>query len=165
MDPQSVLVLAAELGVGIAGFSSIAAALGSRTSSAQREVRRAQVVLLVGASLAVSFFAYLPMVLALALPESLSFWRVASTLYAAWHIFILIRFVLRNLASRQTATRFRWFTAFTIAIAVSLNIYNVVLAGVGWPYLASLACGLLVAGTSFIQLIGSVVGPVEQMQE
>ena len=74
MDPQEVLSLAAELGIGLAGFSSISAALKARRPTGEARFQKARVNTLVYSSLGVAFFAYLPMVLGVALEDHGGVW-------------------------------------------------------------------------------------------
>jgi len=159
VNPQDVLVLAAELGIGLAGFSSLSAALKSRGSKNHTRYQRARVNTLVFSSLGVALFAYVPMVLALALDDPGIPWQITSAIYGLWQLGGLIEH-LRSVPAFRDQPDFSpgqvSIAAVAFALSIALNLYNVTIAATAWPLLASLACGLVVAGSRFMQLVASL---------
>ena len=159
MESQDVLVLAAELGIGLAGFASLSAALRARVTDDRNRFQRARVSTLVITSLGVSFMAFLPMVLSLALADDRLLWRLVSALCGTWHLLTLIEH-LRSVADFRTQPDFSPGAAALAAIAfttsIGLNAFNAFSAATSWPFLGALLCALLVAGSRFVQLVDSL---------
>ena len=63
MSSEGILVAIAELAIGIAGFSGVVVALGSRTGERWSPVTRIRMVLLLSVSLSAAMFSLLPLVL------------------------------------------------------------------------------------------------------
>ena len=156
MDPQSVLVLAAELGIGLAGFASVAAALQSRGSGEASRFLRARVNTLVYSSLGVALFGYAPMVLAIALDDPDRTWRISSLVYGTWQGLALadhLRSVPVFRHQPDFSRRQVGVAGAAFGLSIALNAYNFLVAAEAWPYLASLACSLVVAGSRFARLV------------
>ncbi|MEO0436283.1 MAG: hypothetical protein AAF098_05190 [Pseudomonadota bacterium] len=159
MDVQSLLVLLAELGVGIAGFAAVAVAVASQSSGAHSRLQVAQVNTMMFGSLGVVFYALIPMLIALAVPESPAVWKVPSFLYMLSHIIFLVGLLKRIPAWRRFPgydIRYTWFAVCALLVSVGLNFYNVVFLGTGWPFVASLACGLAIPSSRFVQIVESL---------
>ena len=159
MDAQSVLILTAELGIGIAGFAAVAVAVAAQGSGKHSSLQVAQVNTMMFGSLGVVFFAYLPMLISLGMLESSATWRVPSVLYLLWHSGFAYRLARGIPAWREEAgfsVRHTWFAVWALSISMSLNLYNAALPGTSWPYLASLACGLAIPSSRFVQIVGSL---------
>lgn len=159
MDVQSLLVLLAELGVGIAGFAAVAVAVASQSSGAHSRLQVAQVNTMMFGSLGVVFFAMMPMLIALAVPESPAVWKVPSFLYMLSHL-IFVFGLYKGIPLWRTLPgydiRYTWFAVCALFVSIGLNIYNVVHLGAGWPFLASLAVGLAIPSSRFVQIVGSL---------
>lgn len=91
MDPTSTLQLIAQLAVAVAGFSSVVVAYGRRHEQGWTVSDRIRLSLLVGDSLAVMFFALLPLVLQSYRPEPGWTWGLSS---AALGLYVLTRGVM-----------------------------------------------------------------------
>ena len=121
--------------------------------------RRARVSTLIYSSLGVSFFAYLPMVLTIALEDEAIVWRSTSAIYGFWQFLALAAHV-RSYPTFRTQPDFSvgavGLAALAFALSVTLNAYNVIAVAESWPFLASLACALVVAGSRFAQLVDSL---------
>ena len=159
MDVQSILVLIAELGIGIAGFAAVAVAVASQKSVQHSSLHVAQVNTMMFGSLGVVFMALLPMLIALAAPGSSFIWLVPSLLYAIAHLSFAIQLLRRMPTWRHQPGFSMQHTIFAfsaLSMPIGLNTYNLLFAGTSWPYLASLACGLAVPSSRFIQIVGSL---------
>ena len=159
MDVQSLLVLLAELGVGIAGFAAVAVAVASQSSGAHSRLQVAQVNTMMFGSLGVVFFSLMPMLIAMAAPGSPAIWKVPSFLYMLSHIMFIIG-LYKGVSAWRTLpgydVRYTWFAVCALLVSVGLNFYNVLFLGAGWPFLASLACGLAIPSSRFVQIVGSL---------
>lgn len=103
--------------------------------------------------------AVLPMLIALALPGSSYIWLIPSFLYSLAHLTFVIQLVRRLPTWRELPGFSMQHTVFALSalsVSIGLNIYNLLYAGTSWPYLASLACGLAVPSSRFIQIVGSL---------
>lgn len=107
MDTQATLAIAAEIGIGVAGFSSIAAAVLTRSVRELVETRWVQLRTLFVTSLAIVLLAYLPMVLGAGSPSDTATWTVASGVYGAWVLFSIAVFLggFRRLVGVSRRTR------------------------------------------------------------
>ena len=150
MEPQATLAIAAE--VGIAGFSSIAAAVSARFGGDRARISWLQLRMLLQSSFAVVLAAYFPMILAATSLHPSSVWLVASSVYAAWLI-IAIGLALR-LHGLRAFNKVNAALVATLTLAsLAFHLYNVLVAVASWPYLAALACGLSVAFSQFVSLV------------
>ena len=156
MDTQSTLSVAAEVGIGVAGFSSIATAVLSRSNPDQFDTLWVQMRTLLLTSLAVITLAYIPMVLGAAIIREQTLWMLGSGIYAGWVFITLTVFVsgYRKL-SRQSGSK-RVVANVTLVAALTsltLNCANVLVLKQAWPYLAALGCGLIVTFSQFVSLV------------
>ena len=152
MEPQATLATAAEVGIGIAGFSSIAAAIAARPAGGLARTSWLQLRLLLQSSFAVVLAAYLPMVLAATSLNESAIWFAASSAYATWLIFA-IAMALRERGPRRFNTVNGALVATLTLASLAFHLYNVLVAVASWPYLAALACGLSVAFSQFVSLV------------
>lgn len=156
MDTQSTLSIAAEIGIGIAGFSSIASAILSRSVTDDLDANWIQLRTLLQTSFAVTLLAYLPMVLGSAALSEPFTWRIGSSVYALWVAFVILNGhqVLRGLMKSHGVTGgFAIVTGLLGVASLSLNVLNAIFLGEGWPYLAALACGIAIAFILFGLLV------------
>jgi len=156
MDTQSTLSVAAEVGIGVAGFSSIATAVLSRSNPDQFDTLWVQMRTLLLTSLAVITLAYIPMVLGASALEEETLWMLGSGIYAGWVLITLVVFIsgYRKL-SRQSGNK-RVVANVTLVAALTsltLNCSNVLIMKQAWPYLAALGCGLIVTFSQFVSLV------------
>ena len=151
MEPQATLAIAAEVGIGIAGFSSIAAAVSARFGGDRARTSWLQLRMLLQASFAVVLAAYFPMILAATSLHPSSVWLVASSVYATWLIIAFCMALrLRGLRALNTANALAATLTFS---SLAFHLYNVLVAAESWPYLAALACGLSFAFAQFVFLV------------
>lgn len=158
MDTQSTLSMAAEIGIGVAGFSSIATAVLSRTRAEQIETRWVQMRTLLVTSLAVVLLAYLPMVLGASAMSAATIWLIASGIYAAWVFFTVSMFLGGYRALSLQPGHQKYLANVTLVLALTsltLNCINVVVWQQSWPYLAALGCAVLVTFMQFVSLVRS----------
>lgn len=158
MDTQSTLAIAAEAGIGVAGFSSIATAVVSHSRGDQFESGWVQMRTLLVTSLAVVILSYFPMVLSAAeLSRDLT-WAIGSGVYAGWVAFTLITYLggyhtlLNQPGHKKVLANSTLFLALT---SLALNCINVLILRDDWPYLAALGCALLVTFSQFVSLVRS----------
>ena len=168
MDTQSTLSVAAEIGIGVAGFSSIATAVLSHSRGDQIEVSWIQVRTLLLTSLAIVVLSYLPMALSASSLSPESIWFIVSGVYAAWVLGTLIIYLggYRTLSSQ--AGHKRVLANFVLLLALTsltLNCLNVAILRDSWPYLAALGCGILVTFSQFISLVRTFWDAEEPSQE
>lgn len=158
MDTQSTLSVAAEIGIGVAGFSSIATAVLSRSNPDEFESLWVQMRTLLLTSLAVIVLAYFPMVLGASALEEGSLWITGSSIYAVW-VFITLTVFFGGYKELSGQPGHKAVVAnLTLAMALTsltLNCLNVAIFREAWPYLAALGCGLLVTFTQFVSLVRS----------
>jgi len=156
MDTQSTLSIAAEVGIGVAGFSSIATAVLSRSNPDQFDVLWVQMRTLLLTSLAVIMLSYIPMVLGASAIEESTLWMIGSGIYAGWVLITLVVFLggyrklSREAGSKRAVANVTLVSALT---SVTLNIGNILIVKQAWPYLAALGCGLIVTFSQFVSLV------------
>ena len=158
MDTQSTLSIAAEIGIGVAGFSSIATAVLSRSHPDQFDVLWVQMRTLLLTSLAVITLGYIPMVLGASTLREDTVWFIGSALYAVWVFLTLAVFLggYRKLSSQAGSKRIVAHLTLVAALtSLALNCINVVVLREAWPYLAALGCGLLVTFSQFVSFVRS----------
>lgn len=156
MDTQATLAIAAEVGIGIAGFSSIATAILSRDLRDSANVHWVQVRTLLLTSIAVVMLSYLPMVIGLSPLQEDARWVVASSVYIAWTILVIViglRGFAQLLAIRGLTRMLASLTLGLALASVIFNLLNVVSIHKPWPYIAALCCGMLIAFMQFGLLV------------
>lgn len=151
MDPQTTLSTAAEVGIGIAGFSTIAATFAHGRNHANPAATWALLRRLLQSSAIVVLFCYLPMVLSATGIHENHIWRLASCVYIAW--LVLVGFQV------SPNKNIKLITYGFGAVSFGLNIYNVVFVTTAWPYLAALSSGLFIAFANFYTLIRQLIVP------
>ena len=154
MDAQSALAAIAEVAIAIAGFSTIAAAITTRTAADRTLQTWFRFRVLLQVSMSITLLAYLPMVLshAVATPETL--WRICSAIYLAWTVILAI--VTLNDAKAIDAVMVERPTALFAALTIldlALHLGNIVYFHAIWPYLAGLGCGVAIAMVQFFVLL------------
>jgi hypothetical protein len=165
LDTQSTLSIAAEVGIGVAGFASIATAVLSRARADEFEVRWVQVRTLLVTSLAVVVLSYLPMALGASSLSEESIWFFGSGVYATWVLVTLLVYLggYRTLRSQPGHKRFLANLVLLLALtSLTLNGFNIAFIRDDWPYLAALGCGILVTFSQFVSLVRSFWDSDEQ---
>lgn len=156
MDTQATLSVAAEIGIGVAGFSTITAAVLSRSDSEDLTVSWIQLRVLLVTSLAVTLLAYAPMIVGSAVRGDATIWRVCSSLYALWVLLVMLMGIgaLKHLKSASSLIRRSAALSVLLSLtSITLNIVNALYLTTSWPYLTALACGILIAFVQFGLLI------------
>ena len=157
MDVQSTLSIAAEVGIGVAGFSTIAAAVLSRPADEDLTLSWIQLRVLLTTSLGITLFAYAPMVVGVAIQEEALVWRICSSFYALWVLTVMALVSTRTVRPlMSTAGIVRWSVVISFMLgitSVTLNSTNALFLATAWPYLSALACGILIAFVQFGQLV------------
>lgn len=153
----------AEIGIAIAGFSAIAAALRSRVSDAWSEAERLALLSLLETSALVVFFALVPQVLGQILTSEHALWVSSNLMYAAvhsFHYFIQVRRVVPATATGGAPRPVGRATGWTLFLGGILLIgAQVALAAYGdldqlrFIYLLVLTWHSCVAGVMFGTLI------------
>ena len=155
MNPESVLTSVIEVGIGIAGFSGIVAAL-SRTRSDWPEVARVYFSILLLMSISQVAFAFLPMLLATTGFAEEHMWRISSVVWLAWSGAILIVRITQFRRTGSSATPAMGATLLGFVVGFSLQTANVVYFNTAWPYLTTIVGGLLIAFSFFVQLLREI---------
>jgi hypothetical protein len=143
MQGQEALTSIIEVGIGIAGFSSIVVTLSRNHLTEEIKTAFRQIWLQSG--IIISFSA-IPLILATTDVESGSIYVIASFLYGIAMVFGLIFGPARK--------RFRAHPILLIVTIFPLLLfYNAIYLGQAWPYLCILLAGIVMAFLSFYQLI------------
>jgi hypothetical protein len=165
-DPSSLFILA-EIAVAFAGFSSIVAALGQRSTRDHPRLDAFRLRGLLEVSLLVVAFSLVPYAVSSFSPDELIAWRLASGLFfavATWHAFALIARG-RSLAGIRTPAGLR----ITI-IALNLIPLALLVPAAGGIfgdripaiYLLCLLSYLLAGGIAFLRVMVSFIAAVPE---
>lgn len=155
MDGESYLFVLVEAGVALAGFSAIAATLGSKEPHESGTMQRLIVARLVERSLMASLFALLPILLfGLGLSARIV-WLVSSGTLAIYGAFTLTKTLQRRTTVLQLGVRRPLVVLlFLIAIAVImvqvLNAVGAVIAQGLWWYTLGVTWLMVTAGYTFV---------------
>ena len=150
MHWESALTTAAEVGIGIAGFSGVFVAIARRNSGEWSPPQALALEVLLVASGAAIFASLLPfLLLEIGLSPS-STWAAASLVYGLW-LPGIAAFRLRQ-TTRAGASNRSWMVLVTASVAA------LVLANAAWfrtssPYMAAVYWQLFVAFHSFVFLL------------
>ena len=151
---ESVLSSAIEVGIGIAGFSGIVAAISRRSAEEWSAVERIRLNSLLGSSLSAVFLAFLPFILLSAGVPIVLTWQISSAVLGlVLAIVFLIRFGQFKTVGPQIP---RLDAAMFLCMAVgniSLQIANIMVIGADWPFLIGVLGYLGIAATQFIRLL------------
>ena len=156
MEPETVLSAATEVGIAIAGFTGIVAAI-SRTRAAWSPQARVYFSILLGMSVAAVAFALLPMLLSIAGTAETTVWTVSSGLYV---VYVVALSMIRSIQLGRAGIRWQsgpiGVTAGTSAILVTLQLVNVAFLHEPWPHLVAVVVSLLLAFSFFIYLLSEI---------
>lgn len=151
MPPEDVLLMMAQLGVAIAGFSGVASAL---QLSERRTVRRSLLTsILVVSAASVVVWSVVPLVLLTTGIATPRVWQVASLGWAVWQLTILIYRRQQVRAAGFDLPLTLRFVVTLVSFAIALQLWNVLLSGDAWPHLVGVSTSLLVAITTFFILV------------
>ncbi len=153
MSGESFLSGVVEIGIGLAGFAGIIAAVRQRDVSTWDPDQRVLLQMLFTACAAAIFFSLLPFLLGETSLDRESTWRVGSAGLSAW--FLIMPYV-RYRQSRRMGTHYPIARGLLVVLPVILvlQIANT-FYGVGWPYLVGIL-GILANGfLTFLALLFS----------
>ena len=156
MDPQTTLSTAAEVGIGIAGFSTIAATISHGRNNA--DATWALLKRLLQSSAIVVLFCYLPMVLSETGLHENRIWRYSSCVYIAWLVLVIFQGA-SDAAAQNLSKSIKLITYGFGSVSFGLNVYNALFVTTAWPYLAALSSGLFIAFANFYTLIRQLIVP------
>ena len=146
MTAESFLSSTVEIAIGLAGFAGIIAALRQRKITTWEPSHRILLQVLLAASGAAIFFSLLPALLREAGLAAEIIWVYGSGLLIVWLVGITI---YRRKQSSKSGVRNLFFANIMVAWVLSnitLQIVNIFILAVSWPYLFGVF-GLLVNGS------------------
>jgi len=149
MASNDILVLIAELAVGIAGFSSVVVALDVRSVAEWSPLQRRNLRILLQVSAHAILFSLFPLILQRAV-DTPAFWNLALAVHGVAHTVGVSSFLLRPVAGESR-------TAPIIGLTIALASLGV--AALGSPtvaevtYLCALVWDLGIAGMGFAFLV------------
>lgn len=154
---ESVLSSVIEVGIGVAGFSGIVAAISRRSREEWSSVERIRLNSLLGSSFSAIFFSFLPFILLSAGMSIVLTWRTSSAVLGLLLIMVVVvRFRQFKKASsqmsRQETATFVW-----VGGLAALQIVNVVVIEADWPFLVGVLGSLGVATAQFVRLLAKLV--------
>jgi len=146
--PEEFLVLVAPLGVAIAGFSGLVSAFHPQRAWSSAEFVRLQSLVI--ASLAVTFFALVPVVVLFATADQAEVWRIGSAAQLLYLAQIRIR-RLRALhrAGQSWQALAPWYVDVLFYPLLVIDLLNVVLWGTFVPYAAGVVFQLWISSAFF----------------
>jgi hypothetical protein len=149
---EDVLLMTAQLGVAIAGFSSVASALSDRQRAAGSARRRFANSVLVTASISAVVWSVVPLVLLAAEVAAGVVWQISS---AGWVTFqggaAVYRLRETRVLGGAPSLSARIFLA-PLSACVALQLWNGASAAQAWPHLVGVVFSLFVAMVSFFLL-------------
>jgi hypothetical protein len=153
---QDLLIVAAELGVAIAGFTGVISVFGSRSRESWSVIERFRIESLLSASLAAVALALLGLALVAADADGSLVWNVSSIAWLAWALVTQIRLFPRFRKARSEggtiSTPYNiavWAAAATVA---ALQIWNIAALHEFWPFFVGLSLNLVPALSFFRRL-------------
>jgi hypothetical protein len=160
MDPTSTLELIAQLAAAMAGFSSVVVAYGKRHERGWTASDRIRLSLLVGDSLAVMFFALLPMVLQSFAADAAVAWGLSSAslgLYVLTRSLLILPRIRGNVGAGDGLLHPVVITLTTVCLlgTVALRVVNLLWSRslLPGPFVAGLWLLLSCASMQFLRLV------------
>ena len=152
LEASDLLQTFAEVGIGLAGFTGIVAALQSRSGEVGSEL-----AYLIGYSIGSVLFALLPLLLMLALPSSAS-WRIASALLFTAGAVAFVPYWLPGSRLRPEVVPRRDLVG-AVVMALLLVALGAVVAGVveqqaPFTYAAAVFFSLAMSFAAFVRILG-----------
>jgi hypothetical protein len=157
---ESALTTTAEVGIGIAGFSGIFAAVARRNPAnwGAREQVSLEVLLLASGS--AIFASLLPFLLLESGIGNSSCWAISSAVYGSWQGGVLAKRASQGLRLGTWPPHGEMLAVYVVGIAVViLHATNAVLIQAPWPYMVGIYFQLLVSFLAFRQLLGGAFRP------
>ncbi len=160
MEPDTVLTTAIEVGIGIAGFSGIVAAIGPRRRTEWSALTRILLSILLVSTGALVGFCFLPLLLMAGGMGAPGLWMTASLAHLGYLACVTLLRV-RQLGSAGALSpdqiRRRLILGVLGLIATGLiallHLANVFVFGSAWPYLTAMVVGLLGSFLLFASLL------------
>lgn len=158
MDTSTILTSVLEVSIGIAGFSGIVAALGSRARKLSAEARLYLRVLLTASFLCI-FCSFLPLLLEAGGVTGPKKWTIPS---AVWVFLFLSVMVFRTYENRKDPSQFLKRPVIGMAgvlgmSATILCLLNIFLLQSAWPYLVTTVLILFAGAFSFVALLYELI--------
>jgi hypothetical protein len=150
--------------IGIAGFSGIVAALGSRARKLSAEARLYLRVLLTASFLCI-LSSFLPLLLEAGGVTGPRIWTIPSTVWVSLFTAVL---VFRAYENRQTPSQFLKRPVIGMAAvlgfsATVLCLFNIFYVQEAWPYLATTVLILFAGAFSFVALLYELIAEEEDV--
>ena len=167
MRDAEFLFVIAEVAVAFAGFASIVAVLGQRTTRDHPLIDAFRLRGLLECSLAVVAFSLLPYVLVRISPNELLAWRLSSGLFAVVGALLMLSILLRRRAVADlpvpAVLRIAVLLLHTTPLPALLLIsLGVVVEGAAGLYLLCLVSYLLAGGIAFFRVMVSFIAAVRE---
>jgi len=160
MPWESALTATAEVGIGIAGFSGLFAAIARRSPESWGPREQVTLEVLVLASGTAIFASLLPFLLLESGVRGRSCWAIGSAAYGAWQAGVVAMRI------RQSLRMGTWplppsalASLFIAGVVVVLHGINVFLVQAPWPFMVGVYHQLLVAFVAFRQLLSGALRP------
>jgi hypothetical protein len=150
---ESALASAIEVAIAISGFSGIVAAVGHRSTGDWTPEDQLRLRVLLTASGVAGAFAFAPFILLDTQVEDSLIWRVGSGVQAAWFVAIPL---YRRRQAAQSGAKLDWTLPILVGLYVPTVgglVFNTVVLGAPWPYVAGVVMQLVVAFTAFVLLL------------
>jgi len=143
MQGEAILTSIIEVGIGIAGFSSIVVTLTRTTITENIKITFLQIWI---QSAAIIFFSAIPLLLYTTQLDPHYIYVISSFLYGL--------FLAYTVAFGPVRKRFKDHPILMIVLLFPVIIFaNAIFFGLAWPYISILLAGVLIAFLSFYQLI------------
>lgn len=148
-----VLTSAIEVGIAIAGFTGIVIALSRRDGDESARALLVSILLL--ASIASVFFAFLPMLLSLGGMGDASVWRACSAIFLVYIVGVGV-YRWRQIGTARRASPAVVAGGSLFLAAVLLQLPNILVWGAAGPYLVLIVAYVLYAFSIFVALVWDV---------
>jgi hypothetical protein len=160
MEPGEALGIAAQIAVALAGFAGVVVVFRREAVHEWLDIDKLRLRLLLANSILPLGLSMLGLLLLTVKPAPPGIWRWCSGILlvvTVWFVTAIIKMFRRlNLKTvqRQRANRFIFFVfgAFGVA-ALLLQLYNIALPGVFWPFFAGIVFQLITAMAQFARMI------------
>ena len=160
MEPGEALGIAAQIAVALAGFAGVVVVFRREGVHEWLDIDKLRLRLLLANSILPLGLSMLGLLLLTVKPAPPGIWRWCSGILlvvTVWFVTAIIKMFRRlNLKTvqRQRANRFIFFVfgAFGVA-ALLLQLYNISLPGVFWPFFAGIVFQLITAMAQFARMI------------
>ena len=157
---ESALTVTAEVGIGIAGFSGLFAAVARRNPENWGGTEQVSLEILLLASGSAIFASLLPFLLLEAGINSSACWAIGSALYGSWQAGILVMRARQRRGLDTGPLHGESLARYVVGSAVVvLHAINSVFIQSPWPYMVGIYFQLLVSFLAFRQLLHGAFKP------